>query len=72
MWFLAGGLTALALARRLARWWRRLFWVACTAAFALGAVFLLAPSSGPDWAVKAAQRASTAAWRMVSELGGSW
>jgi hypothetical protein len=64
-WFLAGGLTALALARRIARWWRRLFWLVVTAAFALGAVWMLGGGVGAGAPLKTAQRAAAAAARAI-------
>lgn len=61
LWFIAGGFTGLALARMLARWWRRLFWVTAAAVFGAGALVLMNPTSAPSGVLKSAQKAAWAA-----------
>lgn len=68
VWFMAGGFTGLALARALARWWRRLFWLTATALFGAGALLLMDPTVEPGTLLKAAQRAALATSRAL--VGG--
>ena len=67
--FTVGGFTGLAVARHLARWWRRLFWVAAAAVFGAGALLLLRPGSLPPGVFRNALRAAQAATQALTAGG---
>jgi hypothetical protein len=71
LWFVAGGFTGLMLARLLARWWRRLFWVAAAAAFGLGALLLANPSKSAPALLQSAQKAAWVATRALLTVAES-
>jgi hypothetical protein len=72
LWFLAGGFTGLAVARALARRWRRLFWLAATAAFAITAMMLASPGSTSPRSFKTAWRAARAATEALAGVAAGF
>lgn len=72
LWFIAGGFSALFIARAVGRWMRRLFWVLVASAFAIWAVFVVGPGLGLVAGEKTLQRPSLATVRGLLEVAADW
>lgn len=72
LWFLAGGFSALLIARAVGRWLHRLWWVLVAAAFAIWAVFVAGPGLALVGSGETAQRPNLAAWREVLVVALDW